>query len=171
MLRHSTELIQQSALLNGAARRSITSTQDVITRSRELLSEWPVSGTPILDQRVRVAPKRSTQDVEPVGEPAPGKTAAAEEMFLKRVVEQNLTGQIVQLDGCHFVDCRIDDCLLQYNGGPVVLESTHFTACRFSFAAEAAMTVAMLECFGLLERQQTHSAGSRGSGSKAARPN
>lgn len=56
----------------------------------------------------------------------------------------------VVLDGKHFVDCTITDCVLEYSGQKVVIETTNFNACRFLFIGEAGRTVDLLRLFEMM---------------------
>ena len=70
--------------------------------------------------------------------------------LMEVVSGREFEGELVRLDGKHFVDCTLRECTLEYSGYPVVLETTQFFGCRFQFGGQAAMTMRMLQCFGIM---------------------
>src|SRR5579875_2578109 len=81
-------------------------------------------------------------------------------------------GETVSLDGKHFVDCTLRDCVLEYGGFPVVLETTDFSGCRLPLQGQAAMTVRLLETLGYLDRPEAElPEGSASAPLAAPRPN
>jgi len=51
----------------------------------------------------------------------------------------------VLLDGNEYISCRFLDCTIEYRGGGnIVLDSNSFQGCRWSFAGEAANTLAFM---------------------------
>ena len=66
------------------------------------------------------------------------------------VRNQYLEGELVRLDGKHFIDCTLCNCTLEYAGGRVVLERTHITGCDHVFCGPAKCTVSYLELMGLV---------------------
>ena len=74
---------------------------------------------------------------------------------MKIVRELNLQGESIALDNTRFVDCSFNGCTLEYSGGPVILERTALKRCNYLFSGAAKMTVELLDCVGLLPRDQT----------------
>lgn len=154
VLLRSSAAMQESARARDRAQRSISTSEVIIDRSRQLLSAWPFSGTPALSlqrfwENVPLSPI-APQNIKP--EPPASRTLESG-ASLERLEGRTFNGSTLRLDGRHFVDCTIEDCVLEYSGGPVILEGTHFAGCRYSFSGEAAMTISLLECFGLFEGQ------------------
>lgn len=89
------------------------------------------------------------------------------ELICDRVIE----GELVQLDGKHFIDCTLRDCILEYGGSPTIFETTEFSGCRFRFTGHAAMTVQLLECFGITDDNATEYTKSVQSDNSSQRPN
>ena len=147
VLRLSSEMRAESRKVGLRAREAISQSTVIIDQSRALLSQWPVSGDPQFPEKRDSS--RSAEDTKLGSFPAVSSPPA-----LERVADRDFTDEIVLLDGKHFVDCNVADCTLEYGGGPLVLEGTHFTGCRFRFFGAAAMTVSMLDCFGLTGNQQ-----------------
>jgi hypothetical protein len=86
-------------------------------------------------------PKRAAASAAPARE---------REDVMEIVSDLCLEGQVVPLDGRHFIGCTITNCTLQYSGAPVVIESTNFHGCRFEFLGQAGLTMRLLECFQLI---------------------
>lgn len=59
----------------------------------------------------------------------------------------------VVLDGKHFVDCTFTDCVLEYSGQKVIIETTNFKACRFLFIGEAGRTVELLQLLEMMSME------------------
>lgn len=117
-------------------------------RSRELLLRSELA---ILQSQQRLRPNAHVQDevpapVKPKVIPAPQKQS---DLF-EPVQGRHIHNETVHLDGKHFLDCRLSDCVLVYSGQPMLLESTSFEGCRFRFEDEAAMTMRLCECFELI---------------------
>ena len=66
---------------------------------------------------------------------------------LRHLTFQNET---VPLDEKHFVDCTLYNCILEYRGGPVILERTHLRGCQYVFFGQAQMTIRLLQNVGLM---------------------
>jgi hypothetical protein len=62
---------------------------------------------------------------------------------------QHIEGELVQVDGKHFIDCTLRRCVLEYGGGTVVMERTRVSGCHHVFCGAARLTVNYLECMGL----------------------
>lgn len=135
VLSSSNERILISNLLRDQTRESIRRSQEAVSQSRGRLR----SGTPCAHP--------SVDDTTPptAASPDPGK-------FMERVDGKSLSDQVVNMDGKHFVDCVLSNCVLEYSGKPVVLETTRFEGCSFRFKGDAAMTLRFCECFNLVDR-------------------
>ena len=147
LIRHSSELMNESIRVNERARDTISRSSVVIDQSRDLLFSSLISRSPLLRPKPLQEPEpaaRSTTMAEP--EVRTASLAASPE----QVSDRDFVDETLVLDGRHFKNCNVKNCVLEYHGGPVVLESTNFTGCRFRFGNEAAMTIAMLQCFGLM---------------------
>ncbi len=70
---------------------------------------------------------------------------------METISNQHLVGQHVRLDGRHFRDCTLSDCVLEYAGGAVVLERTHFRSCTHLLRGPAQRTLSFLETMGIVE--------------------
>ena len=71
---------------------------------------------------------------------------------MEQVSGQTIVGQVLSMDGKHFIDCEIRNCILEYSGQALIMETTLFSQCSFRFTGEAALTMRFLECFGITER-------------------
>ena len=128
------------------SRASLQNTRTLLELAEARLSrarKRSVAVTPLEDPTPEVidAPPVSTSGEKPAADPV-----QAPEVITGRDIE----GELVRLDGRHFVDCNLTNCTLEYGGSVVVLESTQFHGCSFRFTNEAAMTVQLLECFGVV---------------------
>ena len=54
------------------------------------------------------------------------------------------------IDRRHFIDCTLLNCTLEYSGGPVILERTQLSGCRYVFFEQAGMTVQLVQTLGLM---------------------
>ncbi len=61
-----------------------------------------------------------------------------------------IEGESFELDGKHFIDCTLLNCILEYSGGEVVLERTHIRGCRHVFYGKAKLTLHYLQGVGLM---------------------
>lgn len=135
LLSSSNERILISNLLRDQTRESIRRSQEAVSRSRDRLR----SGTPCADP--------------PVHETRPASAVASDPgTFMERVEGRSLADQVVDMDGKHLVDCVLSNCVLEYSGKPVVLETTRFKGCSFRFKGDAAMTLRFCECFKLFDQ-------------------
>ncbi len=75
--------------------------------------------------------------------------------LLEEVVGQTFQNQVLTMDGKHFIDCCVMNCVLEYSGQALVLESTEFKGCSFRFHGEAALTLNFLNCFGLMPEKSS----------------
>src|SRR5215472_9190336 len=113
--------------------------QSAISESRKLLD--------LSDQTIERV-KALTQGVAEV----PPVREAPLDHPLEIVSGKDIEGELVILDHKHFINCRLTKCTLRYSGGQLILESTNFDSCVFQFDDEAAMTVRLLECFGMMQQ-------------------
>ena len=63
---------------------------------------------------------------------------------------QCIDGELLEVDGNHFIDCNLTECILQYAGGHVVMERTRVTGCHHVFVGPARLTVNSLESMELV---------------------
>lgn len=106
--------------------------------------------------------RRSDQTIDCMKRLTEGAAAHAElqETSLEKDSLEIITGKevragVVILDQKHFVNCTFTNCTLQYGGGSLILESTSCENCTFQFHGEAAMTVQLLELFGMMQANDT----------------
>ena len=66
------------------------------------------------------------------------------------VAGQTITNEWVTVDGKHFRDCTLVNCMLRYNGDAVTFERTHLLGCRHVFYGKARQTVQYLQSVGIL---------------------
>lgn len=66
------------------------------------------------------------------------------------ITGRHIEGELVELDGRHFVDCILCNCVLEYGGGDVILERTQIRSCQHAFFGRARCTVNYLERMGLI---------------------
>lgn len=64
-------------------------------------------------------------------------------------------GELVELDGRHFIDCTFTDCILKYSGGDVRFDTSTMSACRHVFYGRARATLHYLQRVGLMEHVPT----------------
>ncbi len=74
---------------------------------------------------------------------------------MKMLVGETLSGESVEIDGKHFVDCTLIDCVLDYSGFPYIMERTSLRGCRYLFYGQARGTVHFLQDVGLLGSAST----------------
>ena len=75
---------------------------------------------------------------------------AAPPDLIEVIASREFANEVVVMDGRHFIDCTLSNCVLEYSGYPTVLETTQFQGCSFRFKAEAALTMRFCECFELI---------------------
>ncbi len=135
-LRISRDLRYQSRESIRRSHEAILHSQEVITRSDRIIHELSSSQSAV--------------------EEAPLPQATGGPANLLQVVRgQSLRSETVVMDGKHFIDCHLSNCVLEYSGQATVLESTQLSGCSFRFKGEAALTLNFLECFGLMPRGET----------------
>ena len=49
-----------------------------------------------------------------------------------------------------YIDCTFTNCTIEYGGKAVILQRTTLKSCDFVFSEEAKMTLAFLDCVGIL---------------------
>ena len=69
---------------------------------------------------------------------------------MRIVRSKNIEGELVSTDGNHFIDCTLTDCVLQYEGGQVVMEATRITGCHHVFSGPARLTINYLKAMELI---------------------
>ena len=111
--------------------QAILHSQEVITRSDRIIHDLSSSQSAV--------------------EEAPLPQATGGPANLLQVIRgQSLQSEVVVMDGKHFIDCYLSDCVLEYSGQAMVIESTQLSGCSFRFKGEAALTLNFLKCFGLM---------------------
>lgn len=61
-----------------------------------------------------------------------------------------IQNESVDLDGKHFIDCTLLNCILEYSGGDIIFERTRIRGCRHVFYGRARMTLQYLHSTGLV---------------------
>jgi hypothetical protein len=69
---------------------------------------------------------------------------------------QTITGQILQVEDCWFVNCTLKQCVLYYSGGPFEFQNVKWDNCQWKFQGAAQQTIAVLSMIGALPIQPTH---------------
>jgi hypothetical protein len=69
---------------------------------------------------------------------------------MRTIRDKHIEGELVQIDGTHFIGCTLTDCILQYGGGHVVMEGTRISRCHHVFIGPARLTVNYLEAMELV---------------------
>ena len=69
---------------------------------------------------------------------------------MEDILFQTIEGESLTIDGKHFVDCLLIDCILEYSGEPVSFERTLMRGCRYVFHGNARSTVQFLQETGLM---------------------
>ena len=69
---------------------------------------------------------------------------------MKVIRDQIIEGEVLDVDGKHFIGCTLADCVLQYGGGTVVMEGTMISGCHHVFCGPARLTVNYLEAMELI---------------------
>ena len=69
---------------------------------------------------------------------------------MKIIRDKHIQGELLQVDGKHFIGCTLTDCVLQYGGGHVVMEGTSISRCHHVFIGPARLTVNYLEAMELV---------------------
>ena len=64
--------------------------------------------------------------------------------------DKHIEGELLPVDGKHFIGCTLTDCVLQYGGGQVVMEGTTISRCHHVFIGPARLTVNYLEAMELV---------------------
>ena len=65
----------------------------------------------------------------------------------------HFSGESVELDGNHFINCTFSNCILEYRGGPVAFDRTQMDGCRHVFFGRARRTLHYLQGVGLMPFQ------------------
>ena len=69
---------------------------------------------------------------------------------MQLVEGQTIQGESLDIDNKYFIDCTLEDCILEYSGRPVTFERTHLRRCRYVFHGLAKSTVQFLQSTGLM---------------------
>ncbi len=151
-LRISRALRNQSRESIRRSQQAVLRSQDVITRSDRIIDDLSKPASP-----EEFAPANSASD--PVAH------------LLEKVEGQCFEDQVLTMDGKHFVDCCVLNCVLEYSGQALVLETTEFRGCSFRFHGEAALTLNFLHCFGLMPERSSDVAVAASKPLRSQRPN
>ncbi|MGI4826839.1 MAG: hypothetical protein ACRYFU_01405, partial [Janthinobacterium lividum] len=66
------------------------------------------------------------------------------------IVHDKHDDQTIVLDGKHFIDCTLENCLLAYVGDEVMLKRTQIIRCRCLFSRHVRMTIEPLQAVVLV---------------------
>lgn len=69
---------------------------------------------------------------------------------MKIIQDKWISKEILRIDGTHFIDCILTECVLQYGGGHVVMERTRVKGCHHVFLGSARLTLNYLEAMELI---------------------
>ena len=69
---------------------------------------------------------------------------------MNTIRNKTFMNEAVLLDGNHFIDCLLQDCTIEYSGGPVILERASFSGCHHLFSGQAEMTIRLLQILGMM---------------------
>ncbi len=61
------------------------------------------------------------------------------------------SGESVELDDKHFINCKFIDCILEYHGREVGFDRTQMNGCRHVFYGRARRTLHYLQGVGLMQ--------------------
>lgn len=140
LVRTSRARVEHGRISRDAAEAALRGADKLLARARALMVEPHY----VLDCDLQI-------ELPPEEPPPSAEFKGSDNGDLMEVVSgQNLSNEVVKLDGKHFIDCLLNDCVLEYDGYPMVLESTEFKGCTFRFTGQAALTFRFLECFGLI---------------------
>lgn len=70
---------------------------------------------------------------------------------MQTVQNRVFEGEVLTLDGTLYSDCTLNNCVLEYSGGPVAFERTKIRGCQYVFFGRARRTVHFLQGVGLLD--------------------
>ena len=149
-LRRTQERVAVSRELLQRSRSRMHASGEAMSRSRVLLSRVEIG----LFRASEQPEQASAAANAPVTQRPKASTTAPPELF-ELVSGRTFRNEVVSLDGRHFVECTIENCVLRYSGQPMVLETTTFDGCTFEFGSEAAQTVQFLECFSMMAESAT----------------
>jgi hypothetical protein len=76
---------------------------------------------------------------------------------------QNITGSVVQMDGHHFENCSVTNCVLVYSGGDFSWTNCQFANCQIRLIGSAQRAIQFLQFFGMLPQQVDPKAEATGS--------
>ncbi len=69
---------------------------------------------------------------------------------MKIIRDQQITGELLEIDNTRFIDCSLTDCVLQYGGGQVVMDGTRLSRCHHVFVGTARLTINYLVAMQLV---------------------
>ena len=64
---------------------------------------------------------------------------------------RTMRGEVIRLDGKHFIDCLLVQCTLEYSGGDVLFERTSIHDCHHLLYGYARQTANYLRTVGLMD--------------------
>lgn len=143
LLRSSKERVRVSELVRERSR-------EIILRSRQAVS---ISHAAIGQSDQTIDHLKGKRLPQAAGTESPAPPAGPSDL-MQVLSGLTLANQTIEMDGKHFIGCSVLNCTLEYNGQPLVVESTRFDQCSFRFKGEAALTLKFLECFGLAPEAQ-----------------
>ena len=68
---------------------------------------------------------------------------------------ENLTHSFYRVEEHIFINCKLTNCRLFYDGGPFEFVNANFENCEWTFRESAWFTVRFLETIGMLKEQQS----------------
>jgi hypothetical protein len=78
------------------------------------------------------------------------KTVASGGVIVTTISGQTIKGEDLQIDDTAYVGCTLINCVLNYQGGAVVLDSTVLRNCKYVFYGPARRTVELLQQVGIM---------------------
>jgi len=81
---------------------------------------------------------------------------------MKVIADQELENTVLQMDGHHFENCTIIQCILIFSGGDLSWTNCKFVKCQIRFVGAAGKPIHFLKHFGMVpqEPQTAEAAGS-----------
>ncbi|HVG27770.1 MAG TPA: hypothetical protein VM865_09205 [Acidobacteriaceae bacterium] len=75
------------------------------------------------------------------------------DLSMELIEGRALSQEQFSIDDKHFRDCTLTGCVLEYSGGPYVLERTRLKGCSYVFFGPARGTVEFLQSVGLVTNE------------------
>ena len=69
---------------------------------------------------------------------------------MKVIADQELESTVLQMDGHHFENCTITQCVLVFSGGDFSWTNCKFVNCQIRFVGAAGKTINFLKHFGMV---------------------